>query len=111
MLDFMMVATRTNRAGGIEVFPKFIVKRSADLMIRGSDFYAIWIQELGLWSTDEFDALRLIDQEVEAYFNKMPPDLQSRARAFYMWDAGKWHDRSLACILSASMPRQLSCSG
>lgn len=96
MLDFMMVATRTNRAGGIEVFPKFIVKRSADLMIRGGDFYAIWIQELGLWSTDEFDALRLIDQEVEAYFNKMPPDLQSRARAFYMWDAengmiDRWH--------------------
>ena len=96
MLDFMMVATRTNRAGGIEVFPKFVVKRSTDLMIRGSDFYAIWIQDAGLWSTDEFDALRLIDREVEEYFNKMPPDLQSRAKAFYMWDAengmiDRWH--------------------
>ena len=96
MLDFMMVATRTNRAGGIEVFPKFIVKRSSDLMIRGGDFYAVWIQELGLWSTDEFDALRLIDQEVQTYFEKMPPDLQSRAKAFYMWDAengmiDRWH--------------------
>lgn len=96
MLDFMMVATRTNRAGGIEVFPKFVVKRSGDLMIRGGDFYAVWIQELGLWSTDEFDALRLIDQEVQTYYDKMPPDLQSRAKPFYMWDAengmiDRWH--------------------
>ena len=96
MLDFMMVSTRTNRAGGIEVFPKFLVKRSTDLMIRGGDFYAVWVEELGLWSTDEFDAIRLIDQEVSDYFSKMPPDLQSRAKAFYVWDAengmiDRWH--------------------
>ncbi len=34
-------------------------------MIRGGDFYAIWIEERGLWSTDEQDALRLIDDELD----------------------------------------------
>ena len=36
-------------------------------MIRGGDFYAIWIEERGLWSTDEQDALQLIDLELENY--------------------------------------------
>ena len=43
MLDFMKVATRTLSKSGItEVFPKFIMKKSNDLMVRGKDFYAIW---------------------------------------------------------------------
>ena len=36
-------------------------------MIRGGDFYAIWIEERGLWSTDEQDALQLIDRELDRY--------------------------------------------
>ena len=41
MIDFLMIATRTGKRGVIEIYPKFIIKRSKDLMIRGSDFYAI----------------------------------------------------------------------
>mgnify|MGYP001481326398 CR=1 FL=1 len=36
-------------------------------MIRGGDFYAIWIEERGLWSTDEQDALQLIDKELDTF--------------------------------------------
>ena len=61
-----MVARRTTKKG-VEIYPKFIIKNSSDLMIRGGDFYAIWIEEKGLWSTDEQDAIRLIDKELEAY--------------------------------------------
>ena len=53
--------------GVIEIYPKFIIKKSTDLMIRGGDFYAIWIEERGLWSTDEQDALQLIDRELDRY--------------------------------------------
>lgn len=60
MIDFLMIATRTGKRGVIEIYPKFIIKRSKDLMIRGSDFYAIWLEERGLWSTDEQDALQLM---------------------------------------------------
>ena len=49
MLDFLKVATRKNSRGPTEVYPKFIIKKSSDLMIRGSDFYAIWVEDRGLW--------------------------------------------------------------
>ena len=67
MLDFLKVATRIGKRGVIEVYPKFIIKRSNDLMIRGGDFYAIWNDNEGLWSTDEQDAINLIDQEIRDY--------------------------------------------
>ena len=67
MVDFLMIATRSSKKGTIEIYPKFIVKKSSDLMIRGGDFYAIWIEERGLWSTDEQDALQLIDNELDKY--------------------------------------------
>ena len=42
MLDFMTVATKYSDKDKItEVFPKFIMQKSKDLMIRGRDFYAI----------------------------------------------------------------------
>ena len=41
MLDFLMISTRSGKRGVIEIYPKFIIKKSNDLMIRGGDFYAI----------------------------------------------------------------------
>ena len=60
MIDFLMISTRNTKNGGVEIFPRFIIKRSTDLMIRGSDFYAIWMEDRGMWSTNEQDALELI---------------------------------------------------
>ena len=67
MLDFLTIATRSRKRGVIEIYPKFIIKKSSDLMIRGGDFYAIWVEELGLWSTDEEDVVRLIDNELDKF--------------------------------------------
>ena len=51
--DFFMVSRRFPKQGVVEIFPKFIIRKSSDLMIRGGDFYAVWIDSRGLWSTDE----------------------------------------------------------
>ena len=67
MLDFLMISTRSGKRGVIEIYPKFIIKKSNDLMIRGGDFYAIWIDERGIWSTDEQDAVDLIVRELDQY--------------------------------------------
>ena len=60
MIDFLMVSTRPGKKGSgkVEVYPKFLIKKSSDLMIRGGDFYAVWVEERCLWSTDEQDALQ-----------------------------------------------------
>lgn len=68
MLDFLKIATRSPKRDIIEVYPKFMIKKSNDLMIRGGDFYAIWIEERGLWSTEEDDALELIDHELRKFY-------------------------------------------
>lgn len=70
MLDFLHITTRFTK-NNVEIYPKFrVYPKSQDLMVRGGDFYAIWIEELGLWSTNEDDALSLIDSELEKYAAK-----------------------------------------
>ena len=95
MLDFLMISRRSTKKG-VEIYPKFIIKNSTDLMIRGGDFYAIWIDEKGLWSTDEQDAIRLIDKELENYYNEHAQYLDGTVSVKYMWDAesgtiDSWH--------------------
>lgn len=97
MLDFLLVSTRSIKKDTIEVYPKFVIKKSNDLMIRGGDFYAIWDAEKGLWSMDEQDAQRLIDEQVKAYYEANKGSFgDSRVKCSYMWDADsgiidKWH--------------------
>ena len=95
MLDFLMISRRSTKKG-VEIYPKFVIKNSTDLMIRGGDFYAIWIDEKGLWSTDEQDAIRLIDKELENYYNEHAQYLDGTVSVKYMWDAesgtiDSWH--------------------
>jgi predicted ABC-type ATPase len=66
MPDFFRVCTKEPRkeGGPMEVFPDFTVGRSKDLMVRGNSFYAIWNEEMGLWSTDEYDVTAIVDRAV-----------------------------------------------
>ena len=66
-MDFYKIKERSVKNGVIEIYPDFIVCRSKDLMVRGRSFYAIWDEEKGLWSTDEYDVQRLIDVELYKY--------------------------------------------
>lgn len=96
MLDFLMISTRSTKRGVIEIYPKFIIKKSSDLMIRGGDFYAIWIEERGLWSTDEQDALILIDKYLDEYAEENKGKFEAQVRVMHMWDAesgmiDSWH--------------------
>lgn len=66
-MDFYKIVVKQTRSGPLEIFPNFIVKRSKDLMVRGKAFYAVWDQEAGLWSTDEYDVQRLVDADLRAF--------------------------------------------
>ena len=99
MIDFLMIATRTKtvrRRDVIEIYPKFIIKKSSDLMIRGSDFYAIWLDSIGLWSTDEQDAVQLIDRELDRYYEENKAKFDCPVHIQHLWDAesgmiDSWH--------------------
>ena len=101
MIDFFEVSYRPGKKGTVEIYPKFIIKKSTDLMIRGSDFYAIWVEERGLWSTDEDDVVQLIDRELDRFAHENGDRIKaengaSKLYIMRMRDAGSgmidaWH--------------------
>lgn len=95
-MDFMKVLTRRNKDGSVDIYPEFIIKKSSDLMIRGGDFYAVWVEDRGLWSTDEDDLIQLIDRELDLYAKENREKLGGDIRVLRLRDAGscmidKWH--------------------
>lgn len=95
MLDFIQICQGMKK-GVIEIYPKFIIKKSNDLMIRGGDFYAIWDEEAGLWSTDEYKAQAMIDAEVDKWVKENGSVIDGKYRVLHIWDADskiadKWH--------------------
>ncbi len=97
MPDFLIITTRSNK-NNVEVVPTFrLYPKSQDLMIRGGDFYAVWVESKGLWSTNEDDALSLIDSELtkfaDDYRIKNP---EANLKIQYTWDSNsgsidRWH--------------------
>jgi hypothetical protein len=67
-MDFYTIREReAKRKGYVEVYPDFQVVRSKDVMVRGKSFYAIWDEKKGLWSTDEYDVQRIVDEDIQNY--------------------------------------------
>lgn len=96
MLDFMRIYVRTPKKSMTEIYPKFIIGRHDDLMIRGGDFYAIWCEETGLWSTDENVVIKMIDSELDKYFEEHKSEFEGSIRVLHLWDSDsgmvdKWH--------------------
>lgn len=84
MLDFLNVCSRQSKKNLIEIYPQFIIGHTNDLMIRGSDFYAVWDEERHIWSTDESDAIRLIDNELKKAADKYVPTGNEKVRVLYL---------------------------
>lgn len=88
MLDFMTISTKVSKkTNTTEIFPKWILKKSKDLMIRGRDFYAVWDDDRKLWSTDEDDVNRLVDNELRKYADEHSDQIEGVPIVDYMWDS------------------------
>lgn len=66
-MDFYHIQSKELRSGQVEIYPDFLVRKSKDLMIRGRSFYAVWDEAAGLWSTNEYDVQRLVDEDLRQY--------------------------------------------
>lgn len=97
MIDFVKITTREVKKDVIDIFPKFILKKSSDLMIRGGDFYAVWCEEAGLWSTDEEDVINMVDAALTQTADKYRVKHTDKTVSVkYMWDSSSgsidaWH--------------------
>lgn len=95
--DFFDVVVKRGKNGEVEIRPEFIVGKSKDLFIRGRDFYAVWVEKNGKWSTDEDDVTAIVDQaQKEArddYISKHP---DAQVKVHWMRNAStrvinQWH--------------------
>ena len=94
-MDFYKIETKINKNGSIEVYPEFIVGRTKDIMVRGKSFYAIWDEANNIWSTDEYDVARLIDEELQKYVeDKFSNMVGSSIKVKYMknYSSNSWKD-------------------
>lgn len=99
-MDFLRIQWREGKTkkSAPEIFPIFVVGKSKDLMIRGSDFYAIWDESTMTWSTDENKATDMMDERLTVYSNEWRekhPEYE-KVNVLYFWnsDSGsidKWH--------------------
>lgn len=97
MMDFLTVSAKVKKNGPTEIYPKFKIIDSSDLMIRGGDFYAVWVEERALWSTKEQDLIHLVDEEVRKYAEDYEAKhAEEEVIKMYMEDSesgiiDKWH--------------------
>ena len=81
MLDFLDFDLYFKSGGPTFGKPKYKCEKVKDIMIRGSDFYAIYDEENKIWSKDFFKAIELIDNETKSFcesnstFDKVYPIL------------------------------------
>ena len=67
-------------------------------MSRGGDFYAVWDESRGLWSTEQDDVIDIIDTAMDTYRKNHVADnpILTNAKIMYLWNADtgsidKWH--------------------
>ena len=70
-MDFYQISIKDRKDGPPVLYPDWTVGRSKDLMVRGQSFYAIWDEAKGLWSTDEYDVQRLVDEDLHRHAAEM----------------------------------------
>lgn len=88
-MDFLTIRVVPSK-GGMTVYPDFKVCDSKDLMVKGSKFYAIWDEEAGLWSTNAYDAQRLIDKELDNYVKNNRFDSKVKVKYLASFSSQMW---------------------
>ena len=98
MPDYYKIVTKECK-DSVKIDVIFVVNnRTSDIMIRGGDFYAVWVPQRGLWSTNEQDVIDQIDDDIDEMRKKLESSNGNSKRIvpLYMHDSDsgtidKWH--------------------
>ena len=91
-VDFVEIIKKIDGKGNVIISPLFKVGRVKDLMTRGKDFYAVWSEEKKIWSKDPYDLIDMVDKEIKAVVNDMPPGERYKVRYMYDYSSNAWSD-------------------
>ncbi|MBO7451330.1 MAG: hypothetical protein J6U54_13280 [Clostridiales bacterium] len=92
-MDFVQIKVKQVKKNVLEVYPEFCVGKRSDLMIKGKDFYAVWNDEAGLWSTDEYDIVTMVDNELRRVAEEKFSSFDGLVKVKYMseYSSGSWN--------------------
>ena len=98
-MDFYKIKHRTVKKGVIEVYSDFIVRKSSDFMARGGAFYAVWDEENGIWSTDEYRLRDIVDKDIKEHVEELQQSSDEDVRGLYLGSdmSGAWRRFKLYC--------------
>lgn len=90
--DFYDIKEISAGKGVTVIYPDFKICKSKDLMVRGHSFYAVWDEEAGLWSTNEYDVQRLVDQDLYRYYESRKDKIEGRVvvKNMQSFSSGIW---------------------
>ena len=88
-MDFYRICERVKN-GKVEIYPEFLVCRSRDILIQGGDFQAVWNEEKGLWSTDEFDVAHIVDKDLFSYQAEKKGSIDTVVKPLANYSNGGW---------------------
>lgn len=93
-MDFYTIREREIKKNVVEIYPDFKVGKVKDIMIRGKSFYAVWDDKAGLWSTDEYDVARLVDEDLNKYYEEHRDRINSKVDIRYMssFSSNSWKE-------------------
>ncbi len=78
------------RKGEYDIYPDWQVARFTDLMVKGGHFYAVWDEAKGLWSTDEYDVQRLVDEELRKFVDSTNLSVPYKVKWLRSANSGSW---------------------
>lgn len=92
-MDFLDIEVKRIE-GELCIIPSFKLCQSKDIMIRGRDFYALYLPERGYWTTNPFEAIEAIDKKLYELVQRNPSI--STFKVLYLKDANngsidRWH--------------------
>lgn len=89
-MDFYTIDKLLVKKDSYAIVPTFLVKRSEDLMVRGGKFYAVWDEEAGIWSQDEYDVQRLVDKDLYEAYSQQKDDTSVVVRDMSRFRSRSW---------------------
>ena len=91
-MDFFDIEVTKNAKGDLAIGPSFRLDGIKDLMIRGHDFYAVWDADRNVWSRNERDVARLVDEALWEEYKKYPSDVAPKVKTMTNYSSGKWKE-------------------
>lgn len=93
-MDFYNIRVKREKDGTHTVYAEWIVdRRVKDLLVNHNSFQAIWDEETGLWSTDEYDVQRLVDNDLYRFEKEYQAKTGTVTwvKSLKDWDSKAWN--------------------